>query len=76
MFNFGSYYTSTKAKNNAGRYALATLLGVLVFIHIGNLFGPPPPSVDMIAIAGNAMWLFVLWVWWVEKNREIKLNHN
>jgi hypothetical protein len=24
----------------------------------------------MIAIVGNASWLFVLWAWWIDKHRE------
>jgi membrane-bound metal-dependent hydrolase YbcI (DUF457 family) len=63
------YITSTTAKNNTGTYALISLLVFLVVMHIGNLFGPPPPGVEMIAVAGNAMWLFVLWGWWIERNR-------
>lgn len=63
------YYSSTKAKNTAGKFAIASLLTFLVVMHLGNLFGPPPPSVEMIAVAGNAMWLFVVWGWWIERNR-------
>jgi membrane-bound metal-dependent hydrolase YbcI (DUF457 family) len=65
------YLTSTTAKNKTGIYALIALLAFLAIMHIGNLFGPPPPSVEMIAVAGNAMWLFVLWGWWTDKNRLI-----
>lgn len=63
------YYSSTKAANAAGRYSIASLLIFLAVMHLGNLFGPPPPGVEMIAVAGNAMWLFVLWGWWIERNR-------
>ncbi|NTV81640.1 MAG: hypothetical protein HGA24_09490, partial [Candidatus Aminicenantes bacterium] len=38
-------------------------------IYLMNLFGPPPPNVEMIGIAGNASWLFVLWAYWVERHR-------
>ena len=74
LFAVGAYlyYTTTTAKNKIGTYALAGLLIFLAIIHLGNLFGPSPPSVNMIAIAGNAMWLFVLWAWWIEKNRMSK----
>jgi membrane-bound metal-dependent hydrolase YbcI (DUF457 family) len=63
------YLTSTTAKNKSGTYSIVSLLTFLVIMHIGNLFGPPPPNVEMIAVAGNAMWLFVLWGWWIERNR-------
>lgn len=38
-------------------------------MHLVNLFGPPPPSVAAIAWAGHAMWLPVLWGWWIDRNR-------
>ena len=41
----------------------------LAAIHIGNLFGPPPSNVAMIAWAGHLQWLFVLWAYWVDRNR-------
>jgi membrane-bound metal-dependent hydrolase YbcI (DUF457 family) len=66
------YMTTTTAKNKTGTYALVALLAFLAIMHIGNLFGPPPPSVEMIAVAGNAMWLFVLWGWWIDKNRSTR----
>jgi hypothetical protein len=74
MFAAGVYLysSSTTAKNKTGTAALIGLLLFLAFIHLGNLFGPPPPSVEMIAVAGNAMWLFVLWGWWIDKNRTLK----
>ena len=71
MFLFGAYLylRTTKAINKTGTYALAALMNVLLLFYLANIFGPPPPSAEMIAIAGNAMWLFVLWAWWIDKNR-------
>jgi membrane-bound metal-dependent hydrolase YbcI (DUF457 family) len=66
------YYSATSARNKTGTYALVSLLALLAIIHLGNLFGPPPPDVTMIAAAGNAMWLFVVWGWWIDKNRNAK----
>lgn len=38
------------------------LVGVLVVIYVGNIFGPPPPNVTAIAV--SALVLFpVLWYW-------------
>ncbi len=71
LFGIGAfiYYRATKANNRTGTIALVSLLVFLVVMHLGNLFGPPPPEIGMVAIAGNAMWLFVLWGWWIDKNR-------
>ncbi len=74
LFGIGAYLYSTAMKptNRTGTIAFISLLVFLVVMHIGNLFGPPPPDVQMIAAAGNAMWLFVLWGWWIERNRTLK----
>ncbi len=66
------YLKATNANNRTGTVAIVSLLVFLVVMHLGNLFGPPPPEIGMVAIAGNAMWLFVLWGWWIEKNRNSK----
>jgi hypothetical protein len=63
------YISSTKPKNKTGTLALIGLLVFLAGTHLANLFMPPPSEVHMIAIAGNAMWLFVLWAWWIDRNR-------
>lgn len=66
------YITTTKAKNKTGTYSLAFLFAFLTIIHLANFFGPPPPSVEMVALAGNLGWLFALIPWWVERNRTLK----
>lgn len=63
------YLRATSAKDRVGRYALWALILVLAGIYVMNLFGPPPPNVEMIGIAGNAGWLFVLWAYWVDRHR-------
>lgn len=64
------YYKSTKTKNKTGTYSLIGLIVFLVAMYISNLVGPPPPSIEMIGIVGNAQWLIVLWGYWIDKNRE------
>jgi hypothetical protein len=63
------YIRSTKARDKVGSYGFWSLMTLLVAFYLGNLFGPPPPSEEMIATAGNAMWLLVLWAYWVDKHR-------
>ena len=70
------YLKSTEAKDRTGRFAFWGLIGVLGLIHSGNIFGPPPPSDFAIAIAGNALWLFVLWAYWIDRHREGKAQTN
>lgn len=66
------YTAATTAKNNTGRYGLAALVVLLGGIYAANVFGPPPPSVGAIAVAGNAMWIFVLLGYWIDRNRTIR----
>jgi hypothetical protein len=63
------YLRSTTAKDKIGSIGFWSLAGFLGLIYVGNLAGPPPPDISAIAIAGNAMWLFVAWAYWVDKHR-------
>ena len=65
------YYRTTHATTKTGIWAFWSLIVFLMVIHAGNLFGPPPPNITGIAWAGNLMWLFVLWAYWIEKNRTV-----
>lgn len=58
------YYKSVKPKR---KISFWLLIFFFALIHLLNLFGPPPPSVNAVAWAGNLTWLFVLWAWWIEK---------
>ncbi len=49
---------------------LWVLVGVLVAMFFANAFGPPPPNVMAIAVAGHALWLFVAWAYWVDRDRQ------
>jgi len=67
------YARSTHARDKAGRYGLIGLVGFLAFIHVGNLFGPPPPDVTAIAWVGQAQWLLVAWAYWVDAHRGARI---
>jgi hypothetical protein len=56
-----------RATPGARRAPLAALAAVLVLIYLGNLFGPPPPSVRAIAWVGLAQWLIVLAGYWIDR---------
>jgi membrane-bound metal-dependent hydrolase YbcI (DUF457 family) len=64
------YARSTRATDQAGRWGLWLLVAFLLLVHAGNMLGPPPPSVPMIAWAGHAQWLLVLWAYWLDRHRE------
>jgi len=63
------YLRNTRAKNGVGRYGFWAMIVMLVCIHMNNLLGPVPTSVNAIAWAGQLQWIFVVWAFWVDRNR-------
>lgn len=63
------YLRATQAVDRKGSAGLWALVALLVAVHFGNLFGPPPPSVQAIAWAGQAQWLIVAAGYWVDRHR-------
>ena len=66
------YTRTTVAKDRIGSIGFWSLIGILALIYVGNITGPPPPSASIIAVAGNASWMFVLWAYWVDKHRTVR----
>jgi membrane-bound metal-dependent hydrolase YbcI (DUF457 family) len=65
------YLRATRARNRVGSIAFWALLVLLVVIYVANVFGPPPPSAEMVRNLAVAAWLFVLWAWWIDRNRAV-----
>lgn len=65
------YLRATNTMGKVGTYGFWGLIVLLIAIYVANLLGPPPPSAEMIAVAGNSSWLFVLWAYWVDRNRTV-----
>jgi uncharacterized membrane protein YhaH (DUF805 family) len=63
------YLRATRALDRTGTWSLWALVGFLLVIQLANSFGPPPPSVEAVAWAGQAQWLLVLWGYWVDRHR-------
>lgn len=63
------YARATRPRDRAGRVGFAVLLATLSVIYLANVFGPPPPSVALIAWAGHMQWLFVAWGYWLDRHR-------
>ncbi len=51
------YFRVTKDRNRAGRFGFWTLVGFLVLVYFISMIGPPPPSTNAIAWAGQLQWL-------------------
>jgi membrane-bound metal-dependent hydrolase YbcI (DUF457 family) len=66
------YLKSTRARDRAGTWALASLVALLLVLYFGSLFSPPPPSATAVAFAGLFMWILVPWGNWIERHREAR----
>jgi hypothetical protein len=54
------YLRATPDAARGARIGFWVLVIFLLGVHAGNVFGPPPPSVEAIAWVGQAQWLLVL----------------
>ena len=72
MFAAGAwiYARSAPARDRVGAWSYRALIAFLALLYLGNLFGPPPPDVTAIGIAGLAGGaLFTAWAWWIDRHR-------
>ena len=72
MFAIGValYVRAAPARDRTGFFAFWGLITLLLVAYAGNAFGPPPPNVPAIAVAGIAGGLlFTAWAWWADKRR-------
>ena len=72
MFAIGVaiYVRAAPARDRTGFFAFWGLIAFLLAAYAGNAFGPPPPNVQAIAIAGIAgAALFTVWAWWADRHR-------
>jgi len=65
------YTTGTRARDRVGTIAWWALCAFLVIAYLSAVFGPPPPSAEMIGIAGLGTWLLLPWAAWIDRHREL-----
>ena len=63
------YLKTTCAADRTGNLALWSLLGLLGVLYLASVFGPPPPSVKVLAGSAMAIWLTVPWAAWADRHR-------
>ena len=63
------YASATRARDRWGSVLLWLFLIVLAALYLAAVFGPQPPSVDVLAASGLAGWLFVVWAYWIDRHR-------
>jgi membrane-bound metal-dependent hydrolase YbcI (DUF457 family) len=66
------YASATRATDRAGTISLASLVGLLVVMYLGFVFGPPPPSAEAVAYLTLSGWLVPFWAQWIERHRALK----
>jgi membrane-bound metal-dependent hydrolase YbcI (DUF457 family) len=71
LFGTGAwlYASVTRSRDRVGTYAFGAFVGLLAAIYVSSVFGPPPPSVTVLAVSGLLGWLFVAWAYWIGRHR-------
>jgi hypothetical protein len=66
------YARTTRALDRQGQWGFWSLVAFLAIVHAANLTSHPPPDLSGSALAGPAlaMWLLVVWGYWVDRHRE------
>jgi hypothetical protein len=64
------YAQYTRPRDRWGQWLLASFVGVLGVVYLASVFGPPPPSVKVLAWSGLLGWLFLAWAYWIDRHRK------
>jgi membrane-bound metal-dependent hydrolase YbcI (DUF457 family) len=68
----GIYARFTEARDRRGTYGFWGLVGFLVAVYFVNVSSPPPPDAGAVAWGTQAMWLLVIWGYWVDRHRQVR----
>jgi hypothetical protein len=63
------YLRETTPRDRVGSIGLWSLIAVLLVIYVASSFGPPPPSPSAVVWSAQAMWLIVVWGYWIDRHR-------
>lgn len=63
------YMKRTRPLDATGRRALVALVAFLLAAYVGNILGPPPPTVNALAVVALLLWLLVPWGYWIDRHR-------
>ena len=64
------YLGATRARDRWGSVLFWAFVLTLAVIYPMSVFGPPPPSVQVLAMTGLLGWLFIAWAYWIDRHRE------
>jgi hypothetical protein len=71
-FGVRLYGRTTVARDGVGRWSFAAFVVLLVIIYLGNVFGPPPPSVEALKVVAFAGFLVPVWAGWFDRHRVVR----
>lgn len=71
MFGAGValYSAITRPRDKTGAVALGCFVAFATILYFANFFGPPPPNIKAVALAGLGIWLLVAWGFWIDRHR-------
>ncbi len=74
LFGAGAalYLSATRPRDRIGTAAFAAFVATLAILYLSAVFGPPPPSVQVLAMSGILGWLFVAWAYWIDRHRSLR----
>jgi len=64
-----AYARGVPSAPRSRRVGLWSLVAFMLVIYVANIVGPPPPSATAVAWTANALWLLVVWAWFVDRRR-------
>lgn len=67
------YARSTSAIDKKGRFGFWALVVTLLALYALSIVSPPPPTVTALAVGALVGWPLVLWPWWVDRHRRVRL---
>lgn len=63
------YNQATVPRDRLGSAGLWALVAFLAVVYLASVFGPPPPDARAVAWSAIAMWVLVVWGYWVDRHR-------
>jgi hypothetical protein len=72
LFALGAWIhaSDTRSRDRIGGYAMWFLIVALAALCAASVFGPPPPSVQVLAWSGLLGWLVIAGAYWIDRHRE------
>lgn len=66
---FAGIYVYLKTRQPIKKIAFWSLIVVLMVLQLMNFYGPLPPDSMTVALGANMIWVFILWAWWIEREK-------